>query len=498
MTEKQESDSISQRSYRALLWNYFGSAVRMSSQFLIGIILARLLGPEAFGIVAIGWLMVGLGNLVADFGLSAALIQSKTIVEKDIQFAFTAQVLLGVILTFIGIFSANAIAAFFRNVDAGPVIQVMAFIFLLQSFGQTAGALLRRALNFKVYQGINIASYLIGYLLIGIPCAYYDLGVWSLVAAQLVQSLTFSLFAMWRIKPSIVPTFKPASPEMFAFGGKVIGANLASWGILNLDSLIIGRMLGVANLGIYNRAMTLIGTPINTITASLQGVLFAASSRAQAEIPQLKRAYFAATAVLGLISLPLAASVASIPETIIIAIYGEQWIAAIPVLAPLAISMAIHALLAVVGPVLMAQNKVGLELRAQLITLLVMLPVLYFSARQSIQAVAWGVVCIYLVRWALLVRSILPTLNTSWAELLGVLRWPLICALVSAVFTFACDHALQELMPFPRLVADMTTAVLTMIILMRLFGKKILNGPHGEYLLAAGRLPVWVRRSLGV
>ena len=404
----------------------------------------------------------------------------------------------GAMLTLIGYLSAKPVAVFFHHADAVPIIQAMAFLFLLQSFGQTAGALLRRSLNFKAYQVINIASYLTGYLLVGIPCAYYGLGAWSLVAAQLVQSLMFSLVAMWHTKPSIVPAFKPSSPGMFAFGGKVIGANLASWGILNLDSLVIGRMLGVANLGIYNRAMALVGTPINTLTSTLQGVLFAASSQAQADKTQLKKGYFAATAVIGLITLPLAASVASVPETVVTAIYGEKWLAAIPVLAPLALAMAIHALLAVVGPVLMAQNKVGLELRAQLFTLLVMLPIMYFTARLSLHAVAWGVMCIYFVRWLLLVRAILPTFNANWAELFNTLRWPFLCAMVSSTLTFTCDRSLPGLPPFLRLSADMATAGLALFVLMRLFGKRILEGAHGDYLLAAGRLPVSFRRLLGV
>lgn len=498
MTKENSSGGIAQSSYSALVWNYIGSAVRMSSQFLIGIVLARLLGPEAFGVVAVGWLMVGIGNLIADFGLSSALIQCKTIVDRDIRFAFTAQVLLGATLTFIGFLSANTIAIFFHNAGAGPVIRAMSLLFLLQSFGQTAGALLRRSLNFKAYQAINIASYLIGYLVVGIPCAYYGLGAWSLVAAQLVQSLIFSLVAMWQTKIPMRPTFKPTSSGMFAFGGKVIGANLASWSISNLDSLVIGRMLGVANLGIYNRAMVLVGTPINTLTTSLQGVLFAASSHAQSDTTQLKKGYFAATAVIGLICLPLAFTVASVPETIVIAIYGVKWIAAIPVLPPLALAMALNALLAVVGPVLMAQNKVGVELRAQLITLLAMIPVLYVAAQQSLQAVAWGVVCIYFVRWSLLANAILASLNTGWSDMLTILRWPFLCALVLAMMTFSADQMLQTISHFPRLFADMATAAVTMFVLMRLFGKKILRGPHGDYLLATGRLPVIFRRLLGV
>jgi PST family polysaccharide transporter len=244
--------------------------------------------------------------------------------------------------------------------------------------------------------------------------------------------------------------------------------------------------------------MALVVTPINSITVSLQGVLFAASSSAQSDIPQLKKAYFAATAVIGLICLPIAFTVASVPATIINAIYGPKWIAAIPVLPPLALAMALNALLAIVGPVLMAQNKVAFELRAQIITLLVMIPVLYFSAQQSLQAVAWSVVCIYFVRWLLLVQAILPTCNANWFEVLNILRWPLLCAVVSAMLTLLSDQMLQGISAPPRLIANIVTAAFTMFVLMRLFGKKILRGPHGNYLLAAGRLPVVFRRLLGV
>jgi O-antigen/teichoic acid export membrane protein len=496
--EKKGTGSISQRSFTALIWNYLGSGVRMFSQFTIGIILARLLGPEAFGIVAIGFIMVSIGNLIADLGLSAAVIQSKTLEEKDVRFAFTAQMILGATFSLVGYFSANAIAEFFHHATAEPYIQAMAFLFVLQAFGQTSGAMLRRALDFKAYQLINIASYLTGYLLVGIPCAYYGLGAWSLVTAQLVQSVIFSLVAIWHSKHSMKPAFKPSTPGMFSFGWKVIAADLSSWGIHTIPSLAIGRLLGVVNLGIYARAVSLVGTPINTLTTSLQGVLFAASSKAQGDVTQLKKGYFAATALTGLVSLPLVATVASVPETVITAIYGKQWLAAIPVLAPLALAMGMHALLAVVGPVLMAQNKVSLEIRAQLIVLLVMIPVLYFTARISLEAVAWGVLCIYILRWLVLVRTILPTINTGWIELLSILRWPICCAIVTAALVVVCDCLLQGSSPITRLIVDMITAGFSMFMLMRLLGGRIWHGAHGDFLLAPGRLPGSFRRLLGV
>lgn len=497
-SEKVIASNISQRSYQALVWNYCGSIVSMSSQFIIGIVLARLLGPEAFGVVAIGMLMIGIGNLVVDFGFGAALIQGKSVTERDISFVFSAQVALGALLALTGYIASSKIAIFFHYPDAAPIIAAMSLLFFIQAFGQSAGAMLRRSLNFKTYQSINITSYLTGYVLVGIPCAVYGLGPWSLVAAQLVQSFIFSLVATWLSRLPMRLTLKPESPGLFAFGGKVISTNLINWGISNFDSFSIGRFLGISDLGIYNRAMVLIAAPVNTLSGTLQGVLFAACSRAQTDTSQIRKAYFAASAMLGLICLPFCLTVASVPGTVIAVIYGAKWAGAIPVFRPLALALAINALLSVIGPILTAQNKVMLELRAQVISLLVMLPVVYLTAQQSVTAVAWGVLFVSMVRWALLLKALSGSLDTACWELLKPMRWPLICAMITAGLTWTIDHLLQGTSPFSRLVGDVIVAILSLIFLFKFFGKKIMDGPHGDYIILHGQLPLLVQRWIGL
>jgi len=98
----------------------------------------------------------------------------------------------------------------------------------------------------------------------------------------------------------------------------------------------------------------------------------------------------------------------------------------------------------------------------------------------------------------LLVCAILPTLNANWADLLNILRWPFACAFVTAMMTLICNDVLQGISPIPRLIADMAVAGLTLFVFIRLFGKKILEGAHGDYLLANGRLPASFRRLLGL
>jgi PST family polysaccharide transporter len=160
--------------------------------------------------------------------------------------------------------------------------------------------------------------------------------------------------------------------------------------------------------------------------------------------------------------------------------------------------MAINALLAVIGPVLMAQNKVVLELYAQILSLLFMLPVLHFTSQHSLQAVAWGVVVIYLLRWWLLVIAILHTINIKLSELLDTLFWPMICATAVSASIYAIDQLLGDLSALPRLVADIGSSLFIMIFLMRIFGKRILLGFHGGFLLAHGRIPKKLCLLLGV
>lgn len=490
--------SLTDRAFSAAKWNYLGNGTRVLSQFLIGLVLARLLGPEAFGLVAIGWLVIGIGKLFSDFGFSAALIQMPELTQRDIGFVSTAQVAVGGLLTLGGYIAAPYLANFFHQPDATGILRAMASLFLIQSFGQAATALLNRTLKFKLTQTANVVSYLIGYVIIGIPCAYLGMKAWSLVAAQLVQSALYSVMVVVFSGIKLRPSLSPDSPGLFKFGSKVIGANLSSWGILNLDSVIIGRLFSVADLGLYNRAMALVGTPVGAMTTSMQGVLFAACSRSQGNLPNIKKVYLGVARLLALASLPIFVTAAVVPETIIAGLYGHQWLAAAPLLPPLALAMPLHALLAIVGPVLMAIDKVGMELKAQLLTLLIMMPVLYFASRYSMVAVAWSVLFIYFVRWLVLMLAIRSALSLRFKEIGEALFAPFVCSLMVAVPAWCINSLLVEAEAFQRLLAVVLVSLFSLMISTRLLGPVLFKGVLREILVDGGRLPNVVSQWLRV
>src|ERR1035437_4738623 len=141
---KTNASTLNQRTGSALKWNYVGMAVRSSSSLVLGVVLARLLGPKPFGVVALAAVLIGFCNLLADSGFGAAIVQRESLSEEDIRFAFLYQMLSGVFLALACFFGASIIANLFRNQEVAPVIRVLSWTFPLQAFGQTATSLLKR------------------------------------------------------------------------------------------------------------------------------------------------------------------------------------------------------------------------------------------------------------------------------------------------------------------------------------------------------------------
>lgn len=483
--------------WQALKWNYLGNIIRSLSQFVIGILLARMLGPEPFGIVAVAWIILGVGNLFADLGFGSALVQREKLSTLDLRFIFTCQMAFAILLTASGILSAEYIATYFHKPEATLVIQVMFLLFVFQALGQTAAATLRRSLNFKTLQQITVMSYLTGYILIGFPAAFLGLGVWSLVAAQLVQSLLSSILLIRATSVPLTPYFHRGSPDIVSFGLKVTAANLSSWSISNLDTVFIGRAFGVLELGLYNRALTLLNTPMNMIATGFQGVLFASCSRTQNDPARIKRIYLETNAAVAAICFPIFVTAAVIPETIIMGIYGAKWQAAVAVITPLSLAVLVNALLAIKGPILMAGNRVGVELKNQIYTVLLFVPVLFITIQYSLIAVAWAVFVTYVVRWILLTIDTLRFTGATLSEYASTFRIPVLLGAGVSAAAAAAENILAFLPPFARLTAIAAVAGITLLILIRLFGGRFLKMNMGT-LVEVNNLSGFARRFLNV
>jgi PST family polysaccharide transporter len=479
---RTETSTLNQRAESALKWNYMGVAVRSLSSLFLGVILARLLGPKPFGLVAVAGIIIGFGNLLADFGFSAAIVQRESLSEEDIRFVFTYQILSGVTLAIACFCSAGAIASIFHSQEVKAVIRVLSLTFPLQAFGQTASNLLRRKLAFRGLQIAQITSYIV-YMGIGIPLAATGFGVWALVLAQLVQLFLNSVIIFSLAPHSLVPLLRINS-SVLSFGFKVICCNIANWLIGNLDNAFVGRVFGVVPLGLYNRSFQLANAPIAAVVPTLQSVLFAVFSRVQNRDDVLRRAYLGCVAVLAVGMIPLFMSAAVVPSTIIIALYGRAWAGSVPLFVPLCLAMSFSALLSLAGSILWSVGKVGRDLKVQVITAAIAVVMFAATSRFSVAWLAWGVLLVYILRFLGVTREITSYLKIRWISVWITLRGGVALGLLTAVFVWISDGVMiQSGLPvIMRLILDMTVVCLLTVVALWIAPDAVL-GPYAGFLL---------------
>jgi O-antigen/teichoic acid export membrane protein len=480
----REKQSLASKSITALKWNYLGRLMSLSLQFTIGIVLARMLGPEPFGLVAIALFVQGLGGLFAEGGLGSALIQSQNISEHDIRSVFSTQLLIGVIITSAVAGSAPLLAAFFNEPNATPVIMMMALSFTIQAIGQTASALIRRNFEFKKIQIISLISYCVGYLGIGLPLAYLNYGVWSLVGAQLTQVSINAFATYFSHRHQIFPLVSPKNCRFLRFGVAITFNNITSWGIGCIDTAVIGHFFDTATLGIYNRTFNLVNMPMHAIVSSVQSVLLSGYSKTQDNKASVKNTYIVSVGLMALFFLPLFAAVAAIGDSVILGIYGGKWEAAIPLIKPLAFAIAIHAMLAMTGPMLTGIGMPRYELVAQLITLTISVPALIYAAQQSIIIIVYVLLGTFVLRFIMLTVFALIVLKQSPFGLIKVLFMPIVIA--ALMYSFA-DYTNEYLLSLAynvklRLAGNIVVIAFSYSLTLLAFRRLIVRGSIRDFL----------------
>lgn len=463
----------------ALRWQSIGTAGRALAQLGLGLLLARLLGPEPFGQVAVVWLVIGLGQLLAEGGLGASLVQQSTLHERDIRLAFTRQMAFATLLTTGMVLLAPLLARFYRQPGLALVLQAAAPVFLLQAFGATSAALLRRTLRHDRLQTLQLGSYLLGYGAVALPLAWYGAGVWALVTAQAVQAAAFSIAAWGTVRHAVRPLwarsqYRPAAP--FARG--VLASNLSSWACSYLDTALIGRLCSLAELGLYNRVMGLFTTPMNSLVSALQGVIFPLAARLQDRPDAVRQLYLGALSLVSTLLMPCFAAIAAVPDRFVPVVYGPAWSAGSVLVTPLALAMPLNGILAMAGPVLLGLGRSGREAASQAFGALLLGALVVAATPFGLGLVAWAVFTGYAVRALLVSRLAAGWLQLGWGALARALAGPLLMAAGSAATAAGVDAMLHARLPAaPCLALDLAGAWAVAFGLWHWAGRRLLGAP---------------------
>lgn len=321
-----------------------GQVAKALIQMASVVILARILSPSDYGLLAMVAVILGIADLFRDFGLSSAAIQAKNLSHAQRGMLFWLNTALGLALTIIIFASAPLVAAMYQEPALVPITQALSVTFLINGISTQYRADLNRALRFSRIVVVDITSAAIG-LSAGVVLALAGAGYWALVGQQLITGLLMLVLV------ALSGKWMPGWPRrrvqmngMVRFGADLVATQLVGYLGRNADTFIIGVRFGPSPLGLYNRAFQLLMLPLTQLRSAATVVALPVLSRLQDEQERMVRFVLAGQLALGYFLVTGLGLVAGAASPVTAVLLGEKWMELVPVLVLLAIAAAFQTL----------------------------------------------------------------------------------------------------------------------------------------------------------
>ncbi|MDO8847902.1 MAG: lipopolysaccharide biosynthesis protein [Coriobacteriia bacterium] len=379
------------KSAKAAAWSALGLVLSQPVAFLTTVVLARLLRPSDFGVMAMIGTVFGLATILNDFGLSSALIRRQHLSDEEIHSAFWLNIFVGVVVSGLGLAAAGLVAAFYRAPEARPVMMAMSAMFLVASIELVPRVLLTRQYRFRAIATAGVVAAIVD-ALVSIPAALIGWGVWAIVAgtlaAALASAITMFVSAGWR--PRLHFAWREAV-SFATYGGVLTLAGVANFFSANVDNVLVGRLLGATSLGHYAVAFNLMSIPARRLPAVVSKAALPGFAALQDDVQRLRRAYLDVVSYSALIAGPILAVAAVLARPLIEVIYGPQWSAAVQPFTVLCAAGYAIAVTTLAGLVFKAFARADLELWWSLAMLVAIGAGAALGARWGVLGIAVGV-----------------------------------------------------------------------------------------------------------
>lgn len=387
-------ENLKKKTINGMLWQFLQKVSGQLVSFVISVILARILSPSDYGMVALAGMFLGLMGIFSNGGLGPALIQKKKVDEEDYNTMFVTQLVFASILYVIIFFSAPFFAGFFKTVDSQQLVAVIRVMALTMPLGALAGvqnSVVTRRLMFKWYFYTNFVSLAVS-ATIGLYMAYHGYGAWALVAQGISSTVTSTIVIFclldWHPKFSFsYSRFKP----LFRQGLKYMGTSFIGTATSQLKGYALGLKYSAADLAYYNRGEGIPNLLCDNIDSTIQSVLFPSLAQIQDDKDAVRNALRRAIRISTFILMPMLFGLAAVSDKVVILVFTEKWAPSIPFMQVLCFCLAVGIMCNVNLQALKAIGKIGLMLKLEFVKKPIMLLVILGTMMISPLAIAWGI-----------------------------------------------------------------------------------------------------------
>lgn len=386
-------ESLKQKTVKGVAWTSLNKVLDLGFGFVIGVILARLLSPSDYGLLA----MIGVFNAIAfaflDSGFGNALIRKPDLTEDDNTTAFLFNLVAGIVLFGVIWLIAPWVSAFYDKPILTPLLRAEGSLLIVTSFKIVQNTQLTRALNFKAKMIIRVVSSVLGGVS-GIVAAYCGLGVWALVMMHIVDAL-ISLVLLWVISPwrPRGRWNKDSFRYLWGYGSKLLASGLLDTIYGNIYPIVIGKFYSAADLGQYSRAKGYAYLPSQSLTGVIQQVTFPVLSQIQDDDQRLGNNYRRMLRFTVFIVFPIMIGMAALAYPLVVSLVTDKWAQCVPYLQIICLASMWYPVHAINLSLLQVKGRSDLFLRLEIIKKAIVTIAVFVCVPFGIMGICIGSVC---------------------------------------------------------------------------------------------------------
>ena len=423
-------------------WILFGTAGQNALQFISLVVLARLLSPEDFGIVAAAMIVVGLTNIFSQLGIGPAVVQKKELTKSDIGTAKTLSALIGLVV-FALVFASAELLQSLMNVDGlAEIIRLLSFVLIVSGLTVVGQSLLQRHFEFKKYIVCIFVSQAVSSLGTAIPLAMLGFGFYSLVYASLVQSLTLLMLVSFLTKRYGGWSFNLTSTKQLAnYGfGQSLG-KICNYFAGQGDNFVVVRQMGVVDLGFYSRAYSLVLIPANLVGGVLDKISFPIMARKQDDNSSLAEMFVLSNSIIAMLTVPMAVFIMVSSDLIVDLLFGRNWSEVAPILSILVSILFFRTAYKVSDSLSKAKGSVYKRAWRQAIFALAVFCFSYIGSFYGVEGVAYGVAAAIILNYVLMLHLSKSLVNFAYKDIIELLiKYTIVFFVVTATIHLIKKH----------------------------------------------------------
>ncbi len=430
-----------------IYWSYFRQAFVIAAGIPTSMILARLLSPHEFGVVAAASFFAQLAGRLTRAGLNLALVRVRILRPEHLSSVFAFNLGTSLVIYTVLVGSARWIGRFLGSEDVGRVLPVACLPFVLSAFGAIPITLLRRDLRYKeiaTIQSVNTVTEAATAILL----AYLGFGYWSmvngLVAANVVSNSLLISAARWR--PSLRFS-RDAFRELFSFGLGTYTSRLLDYAALHVDNLVVGRVLGITALGYYDKAFTITARILGRVNAAGPGLTFRIFALIQDDHERFRRGYRKVILTAALIAYPLFAFMIATAPQLIVVMFGAKWLPAVVPFQVLCLTGMLKLLNEYVSSATQARGWVWSEVWRQLLYLTLIIVGVYVMSRWGIAGASVAVLLATVFMFTLMLRMLRQATHLTMRDVIEPQLPAAVCAAGLVTLAKATEVVLRETAP---------------------------------------------------